>query len=44
MEAAKIYGVRGSGGSGYFWDYFQKLKAFYSQAAKNHSGMLCYFD
>ena len=28
----------------YLWTYFQKLKAFYSQAAQQNNGVLSYLD
>ena len=44
MKSEGIYGVRGAEDKEYFWIYFQKLKAFYSQAAKQNNGLLCYLD
>lgn len=44
MVAAKIYAVRGQEDREYLWTYFRKLKAYYSQAAKEGKGMLGYFD
>jgi hypothetical protein len=44
MKAAKVYGVKGGEDLEYLWTYFQKVKTYYSQATKQHNGMLCYFD
>jgi Domain of unknown function (DUF1877) len=44
MKAARVYGARDTEDREYFWMYFQKLKAFYSQAAKRNSGLLSHLD
>lgn len=44
MKAAKVYGVEDGEDLEYLWSYFQKLRAYYSQAEKQHNGMLCYLD
>jgi hypothetical protein len=44
MKAARVYGVRGAEDREYLWTYFQKLKAFYSQATKQNNGVLGYLD
>jgi len=36
--------VRGAEDKEYLWTYFQKLKAFYSQATKQNNGVLSYLD
>jgi Domain of unknown function (DUF1877) len=44
MMAARVYGVKGPEDLEYLWANFQNLKAYFSQAAKNHNGMLGYLD
>jgi hypothetical protein len=44
MKAAQVYGVREPEDGEYLWSYFQRLKAFYSQTAKQRKGLLCYLD
>ncbi len=44
MKTAQIYAVSSIGDVEYIWTYFQKLKAFYLQATKQHNGLLSYFD
>jgi hypothetical protein len=44
MKAAKIYGVKSAEDMDYLWAYFQKIKVFYSQAAKQRNGLLSYID
>lgn len=44
MKAARVYGVRGAEDKEYLWIYFQKLKAFYSQATRQNNGLLSYLD
>ena len=44
MKAARVYGVSGAEDREYLWTYFQKLKAFYSQAAQQNNGVLSYLD
>jgi hypothetical protein len=44
MKAARVYGARDAEDREYFWMYFQKLKAFYSQTAKRNRGLLSHLD
>ena len=44
MKAAKVYGAKGGEDLEYLWTYFQQLKTYYSQATKQHNGLLCYLD
>lgn len=44
MKAAQIYAVKNASDAEYLWSHFQKLRTFYLQAAKQHNGVLCYFD
>jgi len=44
MKAAKVYGVTSTEDKECLWSFFQKLRAFYSEARKSRKGLLIHVD